>query len=263
MAGPLPGVLGPGPVRDGQPGRRRARPGGDRAGHACPAPRRAHGDQRRRAGRSSSTSSTASTSTASWTGRRRSSPPSSASPSRPSCGSWRSSAAAGRPGSAPPASPECLLLQMDALGLADDRARLARAVIAEHLPALARGHFSSIAAALGVTTRPGPAGPRAHPPAAAAVPGVRRQRAGGHLLRRPGRGRARGRRARRRLHRRAGGAGPAPAGHPRHHGRSRRGGPGRSSASSTTGGTPCGGWPSTPSSGSGSSWSAGRRRCGR
>jgi RNA polymerase sigma-54 factor len=46
---------------------------------------------------------------------------------------------------------ECLLLQLDALGLDDERARLARAVIAEHLPALARGHFSAIARALGVS----------------------------------------------------------------------------------------------------------------
>ncbi|MDA0160872.1 hypothetical protein OM076_11400 [Solirubrobacter ginsenosidimutans] len=43
---------------------------------------------------------------------------------------------------------ECLLLQLDALGL--DDADLARAVIAGHLPALARGRFSSIARALGV-----------------------------------------------------------------------------------------------------------------
>jgi RNA polymerase sigma-54 factor len=46
---------------------------------------------------------------------------------------------------------ECLLLQLDALDLDDDRTRLARAVIADHLQALARGHFSSIAKALGVS----------------------------------------------------------------------------------------------------------------
>jgi RNA polymerase sigma-54 factor len=57
----------------------------------------------------------------------------------------------GPPGIGATSVSECLLLQMDALGLADNRARLARAVIAEHLPALARGHFSSIATALGVT----------------------------------------------------------------------------------------------------------------
>jgi RNA polymerase sigma-54 factor len=57
----------------------------------------------------------------------------------------------GPPGIGATSVSECLLLQMDALGLADDRARLARAVIAEHLPALARGHFTSIAAALGVS----------------------------------------------------------------------------------------------------------------
>jgi RNA polymerase sigma-54 factor len=47
---------------------------------------------------------------------------------------------------------ECLLLQLDALGLDDDeRTRLARAVIADHLPALARGRFASIARALDVS----------------------------------------------------------------------------------------------------------------
>jgi RNA polymerase sigma-54 factor len=46
---------------------------------------------------------------------------------------------------------ECLLLQLDALGLDDERAGLARAVIAGHLAALARGHFASIARALGVS----------------------------------------------------------------------------------------------------------------
>ena len=46
---------------------------------------------------------------------------------------------------------ECLLLQLDALDLDDDRARLARAVIADHLQALAKGHFTSIARALGVS----------------------------------------------------------------------------------------------------------------
>ena len=53
----------------------------------------------------------------------------------------------GPPGIGATSIAECLLLQLDALDLADDGARLARAVIAEHLPALARGHFSSIAAA--------------------------------------------------------------------------------------------------------------------
>jgi RNA polymerase sigma-54 factor len=57
----------------------------------------------------------------------------------------------GPPGIGATSVAECLLLQMDALDLGDDRAGLARAVIAEHLPALARGHFSSIAAALGVS----------------------------------------------------------------------------------------------------------------
>jgi RNA polymerase sigma-54 factor len=46
---------------------------------------------------------------------------------------------------------ECLLLQLDALELDDVSARLARAVIADHLPALARGHFTSIARALGAS----------------------------------------------------------------------------------------------------------------
>jgi RNA polymerase sigma-54 factor len=44
---------------------------------------------------------------------------------------------------------ECLLLQLDALGPPDDR--LVRAVVAGHLPALARGHFAAIADALGTT----------------------------------------------------------------------------------------------------------------
>jgi RNA polymerase sigma-54 factor len=57
----------------------------------------------------------------------------------------------GPPGIGATSVSECLLLQLDALDLGDDRARLARAVIAEHLPALARGHFSSIATALGVS----------------------------------------------------------------------------------------------------------------
>jgi len=46
---------------------------------------------------------------------------------------------------------ECLLLQLDALGRDDELARLTRAVIADHLPALARGHFSAIARALGTS----------------------------------------------------------------------------------------------------------------
>jgi RNA polymerase sigma-54 factor len=57
----------------------------------------------------------------------------------------------GPPGIGATSVTECLLLQLDALGLTDDRARLARAVIADHLPALARGHFASIATALGVS----------------------------------------------------------------------------------------------------------------
>jgi DNA-directed RNA polymerase specialized sigma54-like protein len=151
---------------------------------------------------------------------------------------------------------------MDALGLADNRARLARAVIAEHLPALARGHFSSIATALGVTRaqvqqvlelirrrlRPYPAF-HGNAPAVTSyvIPDV--------IVR----------------------EGDEPPGaftvelvEPavlrlgvRDTTGSRRGEPDRSSASSTTGGTPCGEWSSTPSSGSGSSWSAGRRRCSR
>jgi RNA polymerase sigma-54 factor len=56
----------------------------------------------------------------------------------------------GSPGVGATSVTECLLLQLDALGLTDHRAQLARAVIADHLPALARGHFASIATALGV-----------------------------------------------------------------------------------------------------------------
>jgi RNA polymerase sigma-54 factor len=55
----------------------------------------------------------------------------------------------GPPGVGATSVSECLLLQLDALGLDENRARLSRAVIAEHLPALARGRFASIAAALG------------------------------------------------------------------------------------------------------------------
>jgi RNA polymerase sigma-54 factor len=57
----------------------------------------------------------------------------------------------GPPGVGAAGIAECLLLQLDALALAEDRARLARAVIADHLPALARGHFASIARSLGVS----------------------------------------------------------------------------------------------------------------
>lgn len=57
----------------------------------------------------------------------------------------------GPPGIGATSITECLLFQLDALGLKGDQARLARAVIADHLPALARGHFASIAAALGVS----------------------------------------------------------------------------------------------------------------
>jgi RNA polymerase sigma-54 factor len=54
----------------------------------------------------------------------------------------------GPPGVGATSVSDCLLLQLDALGLDDDCARLARAVIADHLPALARGRFASIANAL-------------------------------------------------------------------------------------------------------------------
>jgi RNA polymerase sigma-54 factor len=58
--------------------------------------------------------------------------------------------AVGPPGIGATSVSECLLLQLDALGLDDRRARLARTVIADHLPALGRGRFASIAKALGV-----------------------------------------------------------------------------------------------------------------
>jgi RNA polymerase sigma-54 factor len=58
--------------------------------------------------------------------------------------------AIGPPGVGATSVSDCLLLQLDALGLDDDRARLARAVIADHLPALARGRFALIARALDV-----------------------------------------------------------------------------------------------------------------
>ena len=160
--------------------------GGDRAGHACPAPGRAPGDQRRRLADRR----------VPHRQPRRARPPGSAAGAarrrarrrrvdRPAC-ALEVIRGSGPPGIGATNVAECLLLQMDALGLADDRARLARAVIAEHLPALARGHFSSIAAALGVTRAQVQKVLEATPPAAAALPGVRRQRAGGHLLRRPG-----------------------------------------------------------------------------
>ena len=57
----------------------------------------------------------------------------------------------GPPGIGATSVSECLLLQLDALDLDDDRRQLARAVITDHLPALARGHFTSIAKALGVS----------------------------------------------------------------------------------------------------------------
>jgi RNA polymerase sigma-54 factor len=57
----------------------------------------------------------------------------------------------GPPGISATSITECLLFQLDALGLDDNRARLARAVITDHLAALARGHFTSIAATLGVS----------------------------------------------------------------------------------------------------------------
>lgn len=56
--------------------------------------------------------------------------------------------AVGPPGVGARGVAECLLLQLDALGVRDE---LARAVIADHLPALARGHFNSIAQALGAS----------------------------------------------------------------------------------------------------------------
>ncbi|MET0896791.1 MAG: hypothetical protein ABWY45_02645 [Mycobacterium sp.] len=57
---------------------------------------------------------------------------------------------AGPPGVGATSVSECLLLQLDALGLQGEVIDLARAVIADHLRALAQGHFASIASALGV-----------------------------------------------------------------------------------------------------------------
>jgi RNA polymerase sigma-54 factor len=57
----------------------------------------------------------------------------------------------GPPGVGGTSVTDCLLLQLDALDLDDVRKRLARAVITDHLPALARGHFTSIARGLGVS----------------------------------------------------------------------------------------------------------------
>jgi RNA polymerase sigma-54 factor len=55
----------------------------------------------------------------------------------------------GPPGVGATSIAECLLLQLDALGLPDDD--LVRAILADHLPGLARGHFTAIAEALGTT----------------------------------------------------------------------------------------------------------------
>jgi RNA polymerase sigma-54 factor len=58
----------------------------------------------------------------------------------------------GPPGVGASSAAECLLLQLDALDLAGDEVALvARAVIAAHLPALAKGHLAAIAAALGTS----------------------------------------------------------------------------------------------------------------
>jgi RNA polymerase sigma-54 factor len=57
----------------------------------------------------------------------------------------------GPPGLGATSAAECLLLQLDSLDTVDAAARsVAFAVIADHLPALAKGHFGSIASALGV-----------------------------------------------------------------------------------------------------------------
>ena len=56
----------------------------------------------------------------------------------------------GPPGVGATTAAECLLLQLDALDLDEVVYDLARSVIAEHLPALAKGHFAAIASALGV-----------------------------------------------------------------------------------------------------------------
>jgi RNA polymerase sigma-54 factor len=59
----------------------------------------------------------------------------------------------GPPGVGATSPAECLLLQLDRLDLDDASRALARRVIAHHLPALARGHFAGIAAALHVDQR--------------------------------------------------------------------------------------------------------------
>ena len=56
----------------------------------------------------------------------------------------------GPPGVGAESLTQCLLLQLDALEPEDPRTPLARRVIANHLPALGRGHFASIARALDV-----------------------------------------------------------------------------------------------------------------
>ena len=57
----------------------------------------------------------------------------------------------GPPGLCATTVSECLMLQLEAISGLDARTRsLTRVVLADHLPALARGHFAAIAAALGV-----------------------------------------------------------------------------------------------------------------
>ena len=218
--------------------------------------------------RSPSTSSTASTSTGCWTARAPTSPPSSASRRRPSRRCWTSSAGSGRPASAPPASPSaccCSWTPRPRRGAA----ALARAVITDHLPALAQGPLHLHRGRARSRPRRDQAGPRAHPAPAAAVSGVRRQRA-------PGRGYVVPdvvvrehdeipgefivdlvEPALTRLGVRATRRGAVPG---------RRAGARCPRARSflaqlQTAGRPCGGSPSARSSGSRSSWSAGRRRC--
>jgi RNA polymerase sigma-54 factor len=57
----------------------------------------------------------------------------------------------GPPGVGATSIAECLLLQLDALGMEGDNVNVARAVIRDHLGALARGRLLSIAAALSVS----------------------------------------------------------------------------------------------------------------
>ncbi len=177
LADPLPGVLGPGPPRGGDA---RSLEAGDSAAAEPDTPgaaaRGADGDQRRRRPDRRVPDRQP----------RRARPAGSVVRARspPSCGVAGSAVASvldvvrrcGPPGVGATSVAECLLLQLDALDLDDERAAGPRRD--RRSPAGARAgtlHLDRDGARR--LARRDPAGPRADPAAAAAVSGVRRQRA--------------------------------------------------------------------------------------